>query len=417
MDSMHQALRLRIYLGETDQHNGKPLYQVIVQEARSSGLAGATAFRGFLGFGAASRIHTSKILRLSEDLPVVIDIVDTKERIEAFLPQVNTLVTSGTSTLEPVQAIFHMPLRVRDVMSGDLVTVHPDDGLDKVVQLLLSHQVKALPVVRGDKAVGIVTGGDLLTRGGLELRLDLHPHLPEQARQDQMQTLPQLTAADVMTAPAQTIPLTATVQEAARRMSAKSIKRLLVVDDHSRLSGIVSRVDILRTFVRAAEFSDHLPDLPPGLNKTVEQLIFSEVATVTPQDSLQEVLQKMLATPLRRVVVTDTGKHVLGIILDRDLISLFSKRQETGLLSGLIALLAAKPENHTLFSGTAQDVMRQSVFSVPEGTPIKEALHIMLEQGIKRLVVTDGQGRLQGMIDRDVTLKALGESKIKDSTE
>ena len=408
MDSMHQALRLRIYVGENDQHNGQPLYQVIVQEARSSGLAGATAFRGFLGFGAASRIHTSKILRLSEDLPVVVDIVDTKERIESFLPQVNTLVTSGTLTLEPVQAAFHMPLRVRDVMTGDLITVHPEDGLDKVVHLLLSHQVKALPVVRGDKAVGIVTGGDLLIRGGLKLRLDLHPHLPEQTRQDQLHTLPKLTAADVMSTPVQTIALTATVQEAARRMSGKSIKRLLVVNDHGRLNGIVSRVDILRSFVRAADFSDQLPDLPPGLNKTVEQLMFTEVATVTPQDSLQDVLQKMMGTPLRRVMVTDTAKHVLGIILDRDLISLFSKRQEQSLLSSLIAMLSAKSEEPTLFSGTAQDVMHHSVFSVPEGTPIKKALGLMLEHGIKRLVVTDGQGRLRGMIDRDVTLKALG---------
>lgn len=409
MDSMHQALRLRVYLGENDQHHGKPLYQVIVEEARNSGLAGATAFRGFLGFGAASRIHTSKILRLSEDLPVVVDIVDTKERIEAFLPQVNTLLTSGTLTLEPVQALFHLPLQVRDVMTSDLITVHPEDSLDKVVHLLLSHQVKALPVVRGDKAVGIVTGGDLLTRGGLELRLDLYPHLPEQTRQDQLHTLPKLTAADVMSTPVQTISLTATVQKAARHMSGKSIKRLLVADEHGRLVGIVSRVDLLRTFVRAADFTDQLPDLPPGLNKTVEQLMFTDVATVTPQDSLQDVVQKMVGTPLRRVVVTDTDKHVLGIILDRDLISLFSKRQEPGLLSGLIAHLAAKPETHTLFSGTAQDVMRQSVFSVPEGTPIKETLNLMLEHGIKRLVVTDGQGRLRGMIDRDVTLKALGK--------
>ncbi|MFW6326442.1 MAG: DUF190 domain-containing protein [Desulfovermiculus sp.] len=407
---MHQALRLRVYLGEIDQHQNKPLYQVLVEEARSFGLAGATAFRGFLGFGATSRIHTSKILRLSEDLPVVVDIVDTKERIEAFLPHVNSIVTSGTVTLEPVQALFHMPLRVRDVMSTELITVHPEDSLDTVVHRLLSHQVKALPVVRGDKAVGIITGGDLLARGGLELRLDLHPHLPDQARQEQMYTLRRLSAQDVMSSPVQTIPVTATVPEAARRMSARSIKRLVVTDEYGRLSGIVSRVDILRTFVRAADFSDQLPDLPPGLNQTVDQLMFTHVATVTPQDSLQDVLNKMVSTPLRRVVVVDTDKHVRGIILDRDLISLFSQKQEPGLLSGLIAILAAKPGSHTLLSGTAQDVMRHSVFSVPEGTPIKEALNRMLEHGIKRLVVTNGQGRLQGMIDRDVTLKALGQA-------
>ena len=410
MDAMHQALRLRIYLGESDQHQGKPLYQVLVEEAKNFGLAGATAFRGFLGFGAASRIHTSKILRLSEDLPVVVDIVDTKQRIEAFLPQVNSLLTSGTMTLEEIQARFHMPLRVRDVMTAKPVTVHPEDGLNIVVDRLLSHQVKALPVVRSDKTVGIITGGDLLSRGGLELRLDLHPHLPDKARRDQLHSLRNLSAADVMSSPVHNISMTAGVPEAAKRMIARSIKRLVVVDDYGRLAGIVSRVDILRTFARAVDFAGQLPELPSGLNQTVDQVMFTNVATVTPQEGLQDVLDKIVATPLRRVVVVDTENHVRGIILDRDLISLFSLKQEEGLLSGLIALLAAKPEEPTLFSGTAQDVMRTSVFSVPEGTPIKNALNRMLEHGSKRLVVTDGQGRLRGMIDRDRTMKALGRT-------
>ncbi|WP_027371092.1 DUF190 domain-containing protein [Desulfovermiculus halophilus] len=410
MDTLRNALRLRAYIGENDHYNGKPLYQVIVEEAKSYGLAGATAFRGFLGFGAGTRIHSSKILRLSEELPVIVDIVDTKERIEAFWPHVNAMVASGTLTLETVQAAFHMPLRVRDVMSMNPVTLHPDDSLEEAVNRLLSHQVKALPVVRDNKAVGIITGGDLLSRGGLQLRLDLHPHLPDQTRQEQMLALRSKTAADVMSTPVQTISITATIQEAARVMSARSIKRLLVVDEHGNMAGIVSRVDILRTFVRAADFSDQLPELPPGLDNTVDQLMFTEVATVTPQDGLQEVVRKMVQTPLRRVVVVDTEDNVRGVILDRDLISLFSRNREHGLLSGLISLLAAKPESPTLFSGTAQDVMRESVFSVPEGTPVKKALDLMLDHGIKRLVVTDGQGRLRGMIDRDVTLKALGRA-------
>jgi hypothetical protein len=293
-------------------------------------------------------------------------------------------------------------------MSTDLITVHPDDSLEVVVDKLLSHQVKALPVVRDTRAVGIITGGDLLTRGGLELRLDLHAHLPDHARKEQLLTLHKLTAADIMSSPVQSIALTATIHQAARQMNSQSIKRLLVIDDHSRLAGIVSRMDILRTFVRVSEFSEQLPDLPSGLHQTVEQVMVTEVATTTPQESLQEVLRKMVNTPLRRVVVVDAQQHVRGIVLDRDLVALFSRVEGTGLLSSLIALLAARPAEHTLFSGTAQDVMRESVFSVPEGMPITEALRLMLDNGIKRLVITDGEGRLRGMIDRDLTLKALG---------
>ena len=82
-----EASLLRIFIGETDKYAGKPLYRVIVTEARKRNLAGATVLRGCLGFGANSRIHTSKVLRLSEDLPMVIEIIDDPDKIEAFLPR------------------------------------------------------------------------------------------------------------------------------------------------------------------------------------------------------------------------------------------------------------------------------------------------------------------------------------------
>jgi uncharacterized protein len=102
-----EASLLRIFIGESDKADGKPLYEVIVQEARRRGLAGATVLRGFLGFGAASRIHTAKILRLSEDLPIVVEIVDKPERIEAFLPALDGLIGEGLVTLEKVRIIAY----------------------------------------------------------------------------------------------------------------------------------------------------------------------------------------------------------------------------------------------------------------------------------------------------------------------
>ncbi|GMW02775.1 MAG: UPF0166 protein [Candidatus Hydrogenedentota bacterium] len=102
-----EAYCLRIYVGESDKHHGKPLYEVIVDKARAQGMAGATVLRGVLSFGANSRIHTSKILRLSEDLPMVIEIVDKKERIDAFLPELDTLIDEGLVTLEPVHVILY----------------------------------------------------------------------------------------------------------------------------------------------------------------------------------------------------------------------------------------------------------------------------------------------------------------------
>ena len=96
---------LRIFLGESDRWQGRPLYEAIVLKARELHLAGATVLRGPMGFGAKSRLHTAKVLRLSEDLPVIIEIVDSKEKIDELLPHIDDMVTEGLVTLEKVQVI------------------------------------------------------------------------------------------------------------------------------------------------------------------------------------------------------------------------------------------------------------------------------------------------------------------------
>lgn len=100
-----EALLLRIFIGESDEHEGRPLFEAIVLAARARHLAGATVLRGPMGFGRSSRLHTAKILRLSEDLPVVIEIVDAPERIEAFLPELEAMMGGGLVTLEKVRVL------------------------------------------------------------------------------------------------------------------------------------------------------------------------------------------------------------------------------------------------------------------------------------------------------------------------
>jgi uncharacterized protein len=100
-----KAVLLRIFIGEDDKANGKPAYEAIVLMARAEGLAGATVLRGPLGFGHSSHLHTTKILRLSEDLPIVIEIVDSQEKIDAFLPELEELMGSGLVTLEKVTVL------------------------------------------------------------------------------------------------------------------------------------------------------------------------------------------------------------------------------------------------------------------------------------------------------------------------
>jgi PII-like signaling protein len=109
-----EGLLLRIFVGESDTWHGRPLYEAIVHRVREEGLAGATVLRAIEGFGAHSRIHTSRILRLSQDLPVVIEIVDEATRIEAVLPALDDMIAEGLITLERVRVIAYRAERKGD---------------------------------------------------------------------------------------------------------------------------------------------------------------------------------------------------------------------------------------------------------------------------------------------------------------
>ena len=100
---------LRIFIGESDRWEGRPLYEAVVLEARKRGLAGATVLKGFMGFGAHSRIHTAKLLELSQDLPIIVEIVDASEKIEAFMPDLEKMVGDGLITIERAEVRLYRP--------------------------------------------------------------------------------------------------------------------------------------------------------------------------------------------------------------------------------------------------------------------------------------------------------------------
>jgi len=107
MEIPHEATLLRIFIGESDRHQNRPLYEAIVLKAREMHLAGATVLRGPMGFGKSSRLHTSKILRLSVDLPIVIEIVDSEEKIQSFVAVLDGMITGGLVTMEKVRALHY----------------------------------------------------------------------------------------------------------------------------------------------------------------------------------------------------------------------------------------------------------------------------------------------------------------------
>lgn len=107
MEIPRESVLLRIFIGESDRHEGRPLYEAIVLKARELHLAGATVLRGAMGYGRSSRLHTAKILRLSTDLPLIIEIVDSEENINAFLPVLNGMMGGGLVTLEKARVLAY----------------------------------------------------------------------------------------------------------------------------------------------------------------------------------------------------------------------------------------------------------------------------------------------------------------------
>src|SRR5690348_6750741 len=102
-----QAHRLRIYVNESDRHEGRPLYEVIIRIAKERGLAGATALRGMEGYGVSGRVHSVKVLHLSEDVPIVVEFIDSGEKIAAFLPVLDQLVPEGLATIEKIHVLAY----------------------------------------------------------------------------------------------------------------------------------------------------------------------------------------------------------------------------------------------------------------------------------------------------------------------
>ncbi len=104
---------MRIFIGESDKYQGRPLYEVLLERLRAKGLAGATVLRGIAGFGASSKVHTEKVLRLSLDLPLIIEVVETEETIQSVLPDLDQMIGGGLITLERARVIMYRPAQVR----------------------------------------------------------------------------------------------------------------------------------------------------------------------------------------------------------------------------------------------------------------------------------------------------------------
>jgi len=300
--------------------------------------------------------------------------------------------------------------RVGDVMSRHVTTVTPDTPIQVVVDQLVRRGVKALPVVdREGRVVGIITGGDLMRRGGLGIRLSLRGSIsdPDLAVWSRQVERSGLTAGQVMTPNPRTVTPDTLLDEAILLMVRHSVKRLPVTADGGRLAGIISRTDLLRALAADRPTAESR-SAAMVLGRRAGDLADPDVAAVGPAASLEDVLAAVLASPFRRVVVVDAERHVLGIITDRDLLRRASPPDRPGLIDRLAG--RRDPASRAVAgSVTAAALMNPDVFTIPADAPLSLAIERFLTLRVKRLVVVDADRRLIGILDRRAVLRSLVE--------
>jgi CBS domain-containing protein len=419
MEIVGTATKVTIYIGESDRWRQKPLYLAILEMLKQEGCAGATVNRGIAGFGAHSRIHSASIVRLSEDLPLTIEWVDDPDRVERVMPRLVEMVSEGLITTQSVEVLTYshrrlraMPAKapVRDIMSREVKTVTPDTPLANVVELLVAKAFRALPVVDSQrKVVGILTDGDLLARAGL-VTTSLQRELTWTELNDDLDKIRQsgLTASDLMTPAPTTVSERTPIGDAVRIMTERGIKRLPVVDQQGRLTGMVSRVDVLRALGQPPlrEMAERAPQ--PGRLVKVGDIMVTNLPTVKAETSLDDVVDLLVTQAQRRVVVVDDQNHVAGIITDGDLLKQARENERPGLVQALTRRLpAGKGGKSPLANRTAADVMTRDPVTVQPQTPLPDALGLLLSHKIKRLPVVDDEGRLVGLVGRSEVLQAL----------
>jgi len=405
------AQLLTIFIGESDKWRGQPLYAAIVETLKADGIAGATVVRGVSGFGAHSHIHTASILRLSEDLPLCIQVVDEPEKIAHAIELVGPMVTEGLVTVVDIHVIKYThrylnPLPsdrfVDEVMTREVVSLAPEMSVANAWQKMLDTLLKALPVVDKDGAVvGMLTDGDLLERAGLQQRLSVAKRLDATFLKDEIERLhtSPLTVADVMSKPAIIVRAKDSLGVAATRMAKAGIKRLPVVDENKRLVGVLSRVDILRL---VADKEAKKMTAPLGAATSVRDVMSPTIPVVRQEDDLGTIVDTLLESGSHRVIVVNEKGNAVGLISDSDVVERIQPSERHGVLAALRG--GGKTPSSKV---TAGKLMSPGVLTAKPETSLVEAVKMMMSPKRKWLVVVDEHNQPLGLVDRHILLRAM----------
>jgi CBS domain-containing protein/PII-like signaling protein len=435
-----KAQALTIYLGESDQWRGGSLYVAIIQYLREQGCAGATVTRAVAGFGAGARLHESGGLRLSSEASLVIQVIDQPARLQRLLPHLQEMLNGGMLTLHDVEVLKYTHARrhglstkvqVQQVMETLVTSVQMETPIATVIDLLLNAPFRVLPVLDGQgRLQGIISTGDLINAGVLPMRrrlvrtaLELDERSAETVEEPMEQARQgSRTAQEIMNRQIRTVRPEQPVREAAQLMLESGLRRLPVVASDGRLVGMLTRADLLQVVITSPLMSPEASSATQPLShgslplqqRTLADYINPDVATVNEQTALDEVIDALILSPLKRVVVVDAGQRVKGIISDVDVLARLQEDMRPGLLSALAGWAGGRRRSGSLrtHAGKAQvaaDIMYREVVTVAATATVQETIEQMLALHRKFLPVVDADGRLVGTVGRSALLRVLVE--------
>jgi len=422
-----KARRVRIYVNEGDKIGHQPAPMALIEFLRRQNAQGATVFRASAGFGAAGAIHVPHLVDVAQDLPVLVEWIDSVERTERLLPRLKEIVPRGLVTMEEVEIVLFQPHPVRDlpmtltaadVMSKVVTTVAKNTPLREVVELVLGKLYRAVPVVDNGTPVGIITNSDLVRKGGLSVRLDL---LNSLGRPEVLAVLDNLAAgnkvaADVMTTNPITVRATTPLPRIADVMTHRRLKRLPVVDDSGALVGIVTRVDLLRTAAGSSEHREPIPrEIGLAGDTPLSKIMRRDIPTVHPDTPLPEVFQAIVSSRLNRALVVDGECHLVGLVTDAELLERLAPSLRPSALRSLMHRIpfahpkGAGATEHHARAQCAADLMIRDVPTTTEETLLSNAIARMLRGSHKVLAVVDAGRHLVGIVDRADLLHGLAQ--------
>ncbi len=444
-----KAQLLTIYLGESDRWDDKPLYVAITQLLREQGCAGATVTRAIAGYGVGSRLHEQHIWRLSSDAPIIITVIDQPARLARMIPAMQEMMRGGLMTLQDVDVLKYTHARqqgvlttlpVRQLMETAVVTIQLDTAMAAIVEMLLQAPFRVLPVVDEQRHLrGIVSIGDLIKADVLPLRRGLLraarelDALTAQSVEASLQKGRQntRTAQDIMNPQVRTIGPEQSLRDAAQLLVETQLRNLPVVDASGVVLGMITRADLLQALrvsplINVEASSDTqpltrptvLPELPAQL-QPVSTYTNPAVVTAEEQTPLVDVIDLLITSPVKRVIIVDRERRVRGVISDVDILSHIEEGARPRLLTMLKAWARGKPQR--LPTGTltnagkarvAADVMNTDVATILATQPVQDAVERMMTTHHKILPVIDENERLLGMVGRFDLLRLFSEDEM-----